>query len=109
MKFAKLFAAETKVKAELIVEDFNSLMNSRLLVGEEKNVNVRLMDFEYTDFNDAEFDVVYSQGGISNPRSWWLPPGPSRAVLPGAGILARVWPGLPHFSGRPGAGAHRPG
>ncbi len=65
---AKLFASETGKTAELIVEDFTSLMNSRLLVGENKNINARLMDFEVTDFEKDEFDVIYTQGGISNPR-----------------------------------------
>ena len=65
---ARLFAKESEEKAELVVEDYNSLMNSRLLVGEEENINVRLMDFEVTDFDKDEFDVIYTQGGISNPR-----------------------------------------
>jgi len=64
----RLFAKESEEKAELIVEDYNSLMNSRLLVGEEENISVRLMDFEVTDFDKDEFDVIYTQGGISNPR-----------------------------------------
>ncbi len=65
---AKVFLEETNTNAELIVEDYNSLMNSRLLVSENKSINVRLMDFEYTDFDNKEFDVVYTQGAISNPR-----------------------------------------
>ncbi len=65
---AKLFAKESGEKAELIVEDYNSLINSRLLVGEGKNVSVKLMDFEVTDYDKEEFDVVYTQGGITNPR-----------------------------------------
>jgi len=64
----KIFADETNKKAELIVEDYGSLMNSRLLLGDDKNVNIRLMDFVFTDFEDSTFDVVYTQGGISNPR-----------------------------------------
>ncbi|MCF6268689.1 MAG: class I SAM-dependent methyltransferase [Melioribacteraceae bacterium] len=64
----KTFANETSKKAELVVEDYSSLMNSRLLLGDDKNVNIRLMDYEYTDFEDSTFDVVYTQGGISNPR-----------------------------------------
>lgn len=67
-EIVKLFAEETGRKAELIVEDYNSLMNSRLLLENQNNTNVRLMDFEFTDFNDKEFDVVYTQGAISNPR-----------------------------------------
>jgi ubiquinone/menaquinone biosynthesis C-methylase UbiE len=65
---ANLFLKETEVDSELIVEDYNSLMNSRLLLGENKNINVRLMDYEYTDFDDNTFDIVYTQGAISNPR-----------------------------------------
>ena len=65
---AKLFAKESGKTAELIVEDFTSLMNSRLLVGDNKSINARLMDFEVTDFEKDEFDVIYTQGGISNPR-----------------------------------------
>ena len=65
---ARLFANESEEKAELIVEDYNSLMNSRLLVGEDESINVRLMDFEVTDFDKDEFDVIYTQGGLSNPR-----------------------------------------
>ena len=67
-EIVKLFAEETGRKAELIVEDYNSLMNSRLLLENQNNTNVRLMDFEFTDFNDKEFDMVYTQGAISNPR-----------------------------------------
>jgi len=64
----KLLAEETGNKAELIVEDYNSLMNSRLLLENIESTNVRLMDFEFTDFNEKEFDLVYTQGAISNPR-----------------------------------------
>lgn len=65
---AKLFAKESGKKVELIVEDYNSLINSRLIVGEDKNVTVKLMDFEVTDYEKEEFDIVYTQGGITNPR-----------------------------------------
>jgi len=67
-EIAKTFAKESGENAELIVEDYNSLMNSRLLVGDNENIILKLMDFEFTDFNKEEFDVVYTQGGISNPR-----------------------------------------
>ena len=67
-EIVKILADETETKAELIVEDYNSLLNSRLLLEKKKNLNVRLMDFEFTDFNDKEFDLVYAQGSISNPR-----------------------------------------
>jgi len=67
-EISNLFLTETGINTELIVEDYNSLMNSRLLIGDEKKINVRLMDYEYTDFDDNTFDVVYTQGAISNYR-----------------------------------------
>ena len=67
-EIVKLLAQETGQKAELIVEDYNSLMNSRLMLENQNDTDVRLMDFEFTDFDDEEFDLVYTQGAISNPR-----------------------------------------
>jgi len=67
-EIVKLLAEETGKKAELIVEDYNSLMNAMLLLEKRDDVLARLMDFEYTDFDDNVFDLVYTQGAISNPR-----------------------------------------
>ncbi|MBA4407145.1 hypothetical protein C0389_07720 [bacterium] len=50
---------------ELIVEDYDSLMNSKLILEYSSGINVRLMDFEVTDFNDSSFDLVYAQASIS--------------------------------------------
>jgi len=50
---------------ELIVEDYDSLMNSKLILESSPKINVRLMDFEVTDFNDSSFDLVYAQASIS--------------------------------------------
>jgi ubiquinone/menaquinone biosynthesis C-methylase UbiE len=100
-EIAKLFAKETNTKTELIVEDYNSLMNSRLLVAEEKDINVRLMDFEFTDFNDKEFDVVYTQGSISNPRRNKIVKEIKRILKPGGyfcvGEVVSLQDELPQF------------
>ena len=50
----------------LIVEDSESLLNSRSRLTEENKINVRLMDFSATDFKDSQFDLVYAQASISN-------------------------------------------
>jgi len=55
-------------EVELILEDYDSLMSSRLLLENESSVNVKMMDFEITDFEDQSFDIVYVQGSISNSR-----------------------------------------
>jgi len=51
---------------EVIVEDYESLLNSKLLLGNESNINARLMDFEVTDFDSSSFDLVYAQASISS-------------------------------------------
>jgi len=97
----KVFADETNTLAELIVEDYSSLLNSRLLLGEDKSVNVRLMDFEYTDFEDSTFDVVYTQGGISNPRRNKIVKEIKRILKPGGifcvGEVVSLAEDLPQF------------
>jgi len=53
---------------ELIVEDYESLMNSRLILENVDAVNPKMMDFGITDFNPNTFDVVYAQASISGIR-----------------------------------------
>jgi SAM-dependent methyltransferase len=53
-------------KIFLIVEDNDSLLNSRFILAEEKNIHVRMMEFSNTDFIDSGFDLVYAQASISN-------------------------------------------
>ncbi len=64
-KIAERFSKETDEKIGLIVQDYESLMNSKLILSGNENVNVSLMSYESTDFNDAEFDLVYAQASIS--------------------------------------------
>ncbi|MGQ9644047.1 MAG: class I SAM-dependent methyltransferase, partial [Ignavibacterium sp.] len=49
----------------IIVSDYDSLVNSRLNIHKEKNISVRMMDYDNTDFADDTFDLVYSQASIS--------------------------------------------
>ena len=51
---------------KMIVHDFDSLMNSRLNLGKESKIIPEMMEYENTDFNDNEFDLVYAQGSISS-------------------------------------------
>jgi SAM-dependent methyltransferase len=52
----------------LIVEDNDSLFTSRLILSADKNINVRMMEFDNTDFIEPKFDLVYAQASISNSR-----------------------------------------
>ena len=49
----------------LIVGDYESLLNAKLILGEESFVKTSLMDFEITDFDKETFDLVYAQASIS--------------------------------------------
>lgn len=67
------FAAEelskvTSQKVDLIVEDYDSLINSKLILEDNQNVFVRLMDFEITDFDNETFDIIYAQASLSDLR-----------------------------------------
>ncbi len=52
----------------IIVEDNDSLLNARLYLSKEKQVSVKMMEYENTDFKDSQFDLVYAQASISNKR-----------------------------------------
>jgi ubiquinone/menaquinone biosynthesis C-methylase UbiE len=51
--------------ATVIVNDYESLINSRLNLSKDSKVSVKMMDFENTDFADESFDLVYAQASIS--------------------------------------------
>lgn len=63
---AEIIFNKFNCNVEVIVEDYESLLNSRLILGSVPNVNVRLMSFEATDFNSSTFDLVYAQASISS-------------------------------------------
>ena len=60
-----MFLQEDAASVNIIVDDHDSLINSRFLL-KGGNIPVRLMEYDNTDFNNSEFDLVYSQGGISS-------------------------------------------
>lgn len=65
--FADKFSKKFKVNAELIVEDYETLISAKLLLQENSAVTTRIMDFARTDFDDKQFKCVYSQASVSNP------------------------------------------
>ncbi len=54
-----------KCKVDLIVEDYESLMNAKLIINDNQNIFVSLMSFESTDFVAGQFDLIYAQASIS--------------------------------------------
>lgn len=63
---AKALSIRTDIPVEFIVEDYESFMQTNLNLGDEKNINVSLMSFESTDFEEKSFDLVYAQASISS-------------------------------------------
>ncbi len=51
--------------ATMIVNDYDSLINARLNLIKDSKVVVKMMDFDNTDFDAEQFDLVYAQASIS--------------------------------------------
>ena len=65
---SKLFLENGAASVIQIVEDEETLLASRLYLKDTKNVSVRMMAFDSTDFFDERFDIVFAQASISNSR-----------------------------------------
>lgn len=64
-KIAEKIIRSGAKSAKMIVYDYDSLMNSRLNLNGELPIIIKMMEFDNTDFNDNEFDLVYAQASIS--------------------------------------------
>lgn len=62
---AKEFLQSGAQVVELIVEDYDSLLNSKLVLDKIDAINPKMMEFEITDFNQDTFDIIYAQASIS--------------------------------------------
>lgn len=60
-RLKKHFNAEV----EIVVEDYESLINTNLQLSENKSIKAKLMEFDHLDYKDNQFDLIYSQGSIS--------------------------------------------
>jgi SAM-dependent methyltransferase len=65
-QIAKILSERSNTKVELIVEDYESLINSELILEGAGNVAVKMMAFDSTDYQDQSFDIVYAQASISS-------------------------------------------
>ncbi|MDQ7816490.1 MAG: methyltransferase domain-containing protein [Melioribacteraceae bacterium] len=50
---------------EIIVGEYESLINSKYILGNSENVNIKMMSYDSTDYPDNHFDLVYAQASIS--------------------------------------------
>jgi len=51
---------------KIIVSDYESVMNSRMIMPKDSEITVSMMDFEHTDFSAGSFDLVYAQASVSS-------------------------------------------
>ena len=65
---SKLLFSKSNEKVEIIVEDYESLLVTQLELNATSEISVKLMDFENTDYSENSFDLVYTQGSISDKR-----------------------------------------
>lgn len=65
-KIAEKFIEEEAESVDVIVRDYDSLIQSRLNLEKKEKISIRINDFENTDFQENTFDIVYSQVSISN-------------------------------------------
>jgi ubiquinone/menaquinone biosynthesis C-methylase UbiE len=64
-KIAEKIIESGASSATMIVSDYDSLMNARLNLLKDSKVVVKMMDFDNTDFDAEQFDLVYAQASIS--------------------------------------------
>ncbi|NMB81041.1 MAG: class I SAM-dependent methyltransferase [Ignavibacteria bacterium] len=67
--FSELVAKKIETKfgsnVEIIVEDYDSLINSKYIIRNSCKINVKMMSYDSTDYPDSYFDLVYAQASIS--------------------------------------------
>jgi ubiquinone/menaquinone biosynthesis C-methylase UbiE len=64
-KIAEKMSEAGAVSVKMIVNDSDSLLSSRLNTDNKSSIVIKMMDFDNTDFDDEEFDLIYSQASVS--------------------------------------------
>ena len=62
---SQLFLAEGAKSVSVIVDNHDSLVQSRYLLQNNKNISLKMMEFTRTDFISSSFDIVVAQASIS--------------------------------------------
>ena len=88
VEITKRLKQENPPSLFLIVGEQESLLVSRLSLEDEKEIQVRLMDFGNTDFNTEQFDIVYAQASISTIKRNKIIKEIKRILKPGGVLCA---------------------
>ena len=65
---AKRLSVYTGQVVEMIVEDYESLMNARIILDNFPKVVVKLMEFDHTDYKRSQFDYIFAQASVSSNK-----------------------------------------
>ncbi len=65
---AEIFRENEAAEVYLITDDEDSLFQTRFILSEQKEINVRMMEYDNTDFKAEKFDIVYAQGSTGTKR-----------------------------------------
>lgn len=66
VEIAYEFIENGAINTKIIVEDNDSLIDARMLLRNNNNISVSMMEFDSTDFQDEQFDLVFAQASITN-------------------------------------------
>ncbi|MEW6506693.1 MAG: methyltransferase domain-containing protein [Bacteroidota bacterium] len=80
---AKKIEAKFGSNIEIIVEDYDSLINSKYIIRNSPKINVKLMSYDSTDYPDNHFDLVYAQASVSLSKRNKIIKEIKRILLPG--------------------------
>lgn len=86
---------------DIIVEDYESLINSKYIIRNSTNINVKMMSYDSTDYPDVHFDLVYAQASISLTKRNKIIKEVKRILKPGGffcvGEIASLDKNVPRF------------
>ncbi len=62
---AEEFLKANSNSVEIIVEDYEQFLQTRINLKEKEKIEVKIMDFTATDFKRDTFDLIYAQASVS--------------------------------------------
>jgi len=65
-EISKKIFSQGSLKVIMLVQDEDSLLRARMNLLYSKEISVKMMEFENTDFKNHSFDLVYAQASISS-------------------------------------------
>jgi SAM-dependent methyltransferase len=67
-EISKKISSQGPSKVIMLVQDEDSLLRARMNLSSSKEISVKMMEFENTDFKNNSFDLIYAQASISSSK-----------------------------------------